>query len=102
MILSEAPVPAMTVFLRFRSDYGFRVEYESTEMRKRGRLMPELDSSIVAVTVYMNRARITRRGTVTLPPGDHDLTLVNLPMSLEDDSVRASGRSSAGVKILGV
>jgi len=64
--------------------------------------MPELDTSIVAVTVYTNRARITRRGKITLSPGDHDLALVNLPMTLEEDSVRASGSGGGGVKILGV
>ncbi len=60
-----------------------------------------LTAPIVAVTVYPDRARITRRGTLKLGAGEHTLTLADLPTTLIEDSVRASG-SGAGVKILGV
>lgn len=60
----------------------------------------EIDAAIVAVTVYPDRARITRRGTVALPPGEHRVRFVPLPLDLRRDSVRVSGRGPA--TILGV
>jgi uncharacterized protein (TIGR02231 family) len=63
--------------------------------------MPTLEAPIVAVTVYSDRARVTRQGTVTLAPGEQTVTLDGLPATLEEDSVRAGGRG-AGVRILSV
>src|SRR5437870_2686596 len=63
--------------------------------------MTTIDAPITAVTVYTDRARVTRRGTVHLAAGEHTLTLGGLPTTLEDNSVRAGGRG-AQVKILGV
>jgi uncharacterized protein (TIGR02231 family) len=63
--------------------------------------MPTLDAPIVAVTVFTDRARVTRRGTTHLPPGEHALALTGLPLGLDEDSVRAAGRGSQ-VRILGV
>ena len=63
--------------------------------------MPLVDASIVAVTVYSDRARVTRRGQIALEPGEHTLTVENLPITLDEDSVRASGKG-AGVVIRGV
>lgn len=63
--------------------------------------MAMLETAITAVTVYINRARVTRRGKITLQPGEQTLTLDNLPTTIEQDSVRASGHG-AGVRILGV
>ncbi len=62
--------------------------------------MTTIDAPIVAVTVFMDRARVTRRGMARLTPGEHSLAIEGLPTSLEADSVRASGRG-AGVTILG-
>jgi hypothetical protein len=63
--------------------------------------MTELNAPIVAVTVFTVLARITRRGKLTLEAGEHTLVVGGLPMTLQDESVRASGRG-AGLKILGV
>ncbi len=63
--------------------------------------MPPLDAPIVAVTVFTDRARVTRRGAIHLPPGEHALALTGLPVGLDEDSVRAAGRG-AQVRILGV
>lgn len=60
-----------------------------------------LNAPIQEVTVYVDRARILRRGTIHLAEGEHTLSLPNLPTTLQDDSVRASGRG-ANVRILGV
>jgi len=58
---------------------------------------PELEAPIVAVTVYPDRARITRRGSLPLPAGDHQVTIGPLPMGLHPDSVRVGGRGDATV-----
>ncbi|MDQ2809871.1 MAG: mucoidy inhibitor MuiA family protein [Chloroflexota bacterium] len=63
--------------------------------------MTPLDAPIVAVTVYTDRARVTREGTVHLEPGTHTILLAGLPAALDPDSVRAGGRG-AGLRLLGV
>jgi uncharacterized protein (TIGR02231 family) len=62
--------------------------------------MTTINAPIVAVTVFTDRARVTRRGTARLTPGEHSLTLEGLPTTLDADSVRAGGRG-VGVTILG-
>lgn len=59
-------------------------------------------TSLDSVTVFPDRARVTRRGTATLEPGVHRLEIPDLPMSLLPDSVRASGKGSARARLLGV
>lgn len=59
--------------------------------------MTHLEAPIVAVTVFPDRARITRRGTVTLPAGEHRITAGPLPLGLLQDSVRVAGRGAATV-----
>lgn len=60
-----------------------------------------VNAPIQEVTVYVDRARVTRRGTAHVLPGEQTLTFPNLPMTLQDDSVRASGKG-ANVRILSV
>ncbi|HET6313836.1 MAG TPA: mucoidy inhibitor MuiA family protein [Chloroflexia bacterium] len=60
-----------------------------------------MESRIAEVTVYTDRARVTRRGAVRLQAGEQRVSLDNLPAGVQDDSVRAGGRG-AGVRILGV
>ncbi len=69
--------------------------------------MGELQTQIVQVIVYPDRARVTRRGTLTLEAGTQQIEIVELPLSLDTSSVRASGKftSSAGrgdARLLGV
>ncbi len=54
------------------------------------------------MTVFPDRARVTRRGRVTLEPGAHRLEISGLPMYLLPDSLRASGRGTARARLLGV
>jgi uncharacterized protein (TIGR02231 family) len=56
-----------------------------------------VDAPIVAVTVYPDRARVTRRGVVSVPRGDQTVYVEPLPLRLESDSVRVSGRGPATV-----
>jgi uncharacterized protein (TIGR02231 family) len=62
--------------------------------------MTTINAPIAAITVYTDRARVTRRGTIQLAPGEHTLSIAELPTTIDPESVRASGRG-AGVKILG-
>lgn len=56
-----------------------------------------VDAPIVAVTVYPDRARVTRRGVVPLPAGEHRIRVAPLPLGLHRDSVRVGGRGPATV-----
>jgi len=61
-----------------------------------------VDAPIVAVTVYPDRARVTRRGAVTLQTGAHELCIPGLTQLLDPQSVRAGGQGAARVRLLGV
>ncbi len=62
-----------------------------------------LDAPIAEVTVYPDRALITRRGSVEAPDaGEHEIALAQLPRTLVKESLRAAGRGSAGAQLLGV
>lgn len=56
-----------------------------------------LDAPIVSVTVYPDRARVTRRGRLELLPGDHRVRIGPLPLDLRRDSLRVGGRGPASV-----
>ncbi|MEV0283222.1 MULTISPECIES: mucoidy inhibitor MuiA family protein [unclassified Kribbella] len=56
-----------------------------------------VDAPIAAVTVYPDRARITRRGKLTVPAGDQTVYVEPLPLLLQEDSVRVSGHGPATV-----
>ncbi len=63
----------------------------------------EVNAPIAEVTVYADRAQVTRRGKVTLPEGGaHELTLGGLPAAIDADSLRAAGRGTVAVTIIGV
>ncbi|MFC4105667.1 DUF4139 domain-containing protein [Micromonospora zhanjiangensis] len=57
----------------------------------------QIEAPVVAVTVYVDRARVTRRGTVTLPAGQHRVGIGPLPLSLDRDSLRVGGSGPATV-----
>jgi uncharacterized protein (TIGR02231 family) len=57
---------------------------------------------IAAVTVYADRALTTRSATIPLKPGSYLIAFDNLPVLIQDDSVRVEGRGNAGATILGL
>jgi uncharacterized protein (TIGR02231 family) len=61
-----------------------------------------IDTKISHVTVYTDRATITRQGSVTLDGSETQLVIDRLPTNIKQDSIRVSGRSNSGVKILSV
>jgi uncharacterized protein (TIGR02231 family) len=56
-----------------------------------------VDAAIVSVTVYPDQARITRRGSVDLPPGRRKVYFEKLPLQVSADSVRVGGQGPATV-----
>ena len=60
--------------------------------------MTDLQTQIVEVTVYPDRARVTRRGTAALEPGLHKLEIAELPLTLDSSSVRAGGMFTASAE----
>src|ERR1700674_2075017 len=63
--------------------------------------MVQLEAAIKEVTVYADRALITRCGTIELEAGEHELRVNNLPQFLRD-SLRASGQGPRGLGIFNV
>ena len=64
--------------------------------------MTELQSTVSAVAVYPDRARVTRRGAATLEPGNHRLEISELPLKLDAASVRALARGTARARLVAV
>ncbi len=64
--------------------------------------MTDLQTTVTAVTVYPDRARVTRSGVATLQPGVQRLEMRELPLALDPSSVRAAARGTARVRLLGV
>lgn len=61
-----------------------------------------LHSRITSVTVYSDRALVTRLGESHFTPGKYTIKLSGLPATLNDQSVRATGSGTATAKILDV
>jgi len=56
-------------------------------------------SNISAVTVYPDRALVTRKAVVALPKGASNIVFPDLPGEAQEDSLRVSGHGSAAVRI---
>lgn len=61
-----------------------------------------LASSIGAVTVYQDRAVVTRSASSELAAGEHELVLENLPASLQENSLQVSAKSTGQASLLDV
>jgi uncharacterized protein (TIGR02231 family) len=53
-----------------------------------------IEAPIVAVTVFPDRARVTRAGLARLVAGEHRVVIEDLPLSLQADSVRVAGSAA--------
>ena len=60
------------------------------------------DSKVTEVTVFTNKALITRGATLNLPAGKNQIIISNLPVDLKNESVRVSAAGPGIVKILDV
>lgn len=61
-----------------------------------------LPSSIGAVTVYQDRAVVTRAASSELAAGEHELVVDNLPASLQENSLQVSAKSTGQATLLDV
>lgn len=61
-----------------------------------------VETKVQRVTVYPDRARVTAVGECQLEPGTHRLLVDELPLVLEQESVRVSGQGTARVRIQSV
>ncbi|MFJ6194909.1 mucoidy inhibitor MuiA family protein [Micromonospora sp. NPDC092111] len=57
----------------------------------------EIEAPVVGVTVYPDRARVTRRGSARLAAGEHRVRVAPLPLGLHRDSLRVGGGGAATV-----
>lgn len=61
-----------------------------------------VESTITAVTVYADRAVVTRSASTTLSAGTTELVFANLPAALNEQSLQVGGRGTAAATILDV
>lgn len=61
-----------------------------------------VETDVVAVSVYTTQALVTRRGVVELSGIERELIVSQLPATLETESVRVSGKGNVAVRLLGV
>jgi uncharacterized protein (TIGR02231 family) len=61
-----------------------------------------VSSAITAVTVYQDRAIVTRVGSADIAAGENELSFPNLPQSVVDSSLQVGGRGPEGTTILDV
>ncbi|MBN1179355.1 MAG: mucoidy inhibitor MuiA family protein [Anaerolineae bacterium] len=64
--------------------------------------MTELETTVTAVAVYPDRARVVRSGMLEVQPGSYRLAVSELPLTLDTASVRASAHGTARARLLGV
>ncbi|MBD3563063.1 DUF4140 domain-containing protein, partial [Planktothrix sp. FACHB-1355] len=61
-----------------------------------------IDTRISKVTVYTDRARVTRRGGVALTGAERQLTIAPLPINVLSESIRATGSGTVPVRLIQV
>lgn len=59
-------------------------------------------SRIAAVTVFSDRAQVTREATLALKAGTNLVTFDNLPLLMADESLRAEGKGGGRARISGI
>jgi len=62
----------------------------------------EPNTEIKSVTIYPDRAVITIQATISMVAGTHRVIFDELPLVLDQDSVRARGQGEMSIRLLGV
>jgi uncharacterized protein (TIGR02231 family) len=60
-----------------------------------GGKVQNLESTIREVTVYIDRAQVTRSGEIQLPAGEHKIQFSGLPANIEEKSIQVNGKGNA-------
>ena len=81
-----------TVFISFLLQHAYPQQAEEKDKTQ------TLDSKITAVTVYADRARVTREATIALPAEASRFSFAKLPSWIDEGSVRVSLKPKAGGK----
>jgi uncharacterized protein (TIGR02231 family) len=68
----------------------------------RGQQSLEVSSTVSEVTVYPDRARVTRTASASLPTGTSVLEFSGLPAALDESSVEVSAKADAPLTIEGI
>jgi uncharacterized protein (TIGR02231 family) len=61
-----------------------------------------IETNITTVTVYQDRALVVRKGQIQLTGEETELIIPDLPVTLDNNSVRVGGKGKTRVKILAV
>ncbi len=61
-----------------------------------------VETDVIAVAIYTNQALVTRRGLVELNGIENELIVSQLPVTLDTESVRVSGKGNVAVRLKGV
>jgi uncharacterized protein (TIGR02231 family) len=64
--------------------------------------MTQLETDLIAVVVYPDRARLTRQGSINLVEGSHQLEIQDLPIQMNPDSARIAARGTARARLMGL
>lgn len=59
-------------------------------------------SRIATVTVFADRAQVTRSAELSLMPGTNLVSIDNLPLLMDEDSLRAEGKGTGRARIAGI
>ena len=62
----------------------------------------QVDHMVTRVTVFQDRARITREAKIKVPAGRSDLIFDELSLQLEEATLSAEGEGTAGATLLGI
>ncbi len=81
-----------TVFISFLLQHAYPQQAEEKDN------IQTLGSKITAVTVYADRARVTREATLALPGESNRFSFAKLPSWIDEGSVRVSLKSDGGAK----
>ena len=64
--------------------------------------MSSLETTLNAVVVYPDRARLTRQGKIKLTAGSYQLEIPGLPLQMNPDSARIAARGAARARLMGL
>lgn len=62
----------------------------------------QAQSRITAVTVFSDRAQVSRQASITLKPGTNLVNFVDMPQLMMEESLRAEGKGAARARIAGI